>query len=167
MGLLNKLASRIAKKRRGPDSEPLPAPSLWLLTQGLLHGVAGYCFLARVWVARSMRFCRIRQSGTPITLAIVFAAVSLSYVAGFVFLVSPGGIGAREFVLAVALTPPFSLGLEREAAAGMAIVVALGASTHLDSRGITARLASLREETEATADFSHASNSDSPRDAAR
>ncbi len=46
MGLLNKFVARIAKKRRGPDARPLPAPSLFLLAQGLLHGACGYCLLA-------------------------------------------------------------------------------------------------------------------------
>ena len=45
LGVLNKLAVRMAAKKRGPDARPLPAPSLWLLAQGLLHGLCGWSLL--------------------------------------------------------------------------------------------------------------------------
>jgi hypothetical protein len=53
------------------------------------------------------------------------SAVSLSYVAGFVILIAPGGLGVREFILMETLTPRFSVFLEPTAARGLAIVVAL------------------------------------------
>jgi uncharacterized membrane protein YbhN (UPF0104 family) len=125
LGLLNKLAARIAKNRRRQDARPLPAPSLWLLAQGLLHGAAGYCFLALSLGCTISAILPNPPEWNADTTAIAFAAVALSYVAGFVFVVAPGGLGAREFVLVVALTPPFALAGNAETAAGMAIVVAL------------------------------------------
>jgi glycosyltransferase 2 family protein len=127
LGLLNKLVARIAKKRRGPDAEPLPAPSLWLLIQGLLHGAMGYCFLALSLGCTISAILPNPPEYNADFVAVTFAAVALSYVAGFVILVAPGGLGAREFVLVAALTPPFALALavNTDEAAGMAIIVAL------------------------------------------
>jgi uncharacterized membrane protein YbhN (UPF0104 family) len=53
------------------------------------------------------------------------AAMGLAYVAGFVIVVAPGGLGVREFVLATVLRPQLVPALGNEAAAGMAVVVAL------------------------------------------
>ena len=41
----------------------------------------------------------------------------MAYVAGFVILVAPGGLGVREWVLQVALTPRFAEALGSPAAA--------------------------------------------------
>ncbi len=49
----------------------------------------------------------------------------MAYVAGFVVVVTPGGLGAREFVLQLALTPRFASAVGAEQAAALAIVVAL------------------------------------------
>ncbi|HSQ58651.1 MAG TPA: lysylphosphatidylglycerol synthase domain-containing protein, partial [Gemmata sp.] len=45
LGVLNHLAARWIAKRRGPDARSLPAPSMLLLAQGLLHGACGHCLL--------------------------------------------------------------------------------------------------------------------------
>ena len=50
--------------------------------------------------------------------------VLLSYVAGFLVVVAPGGLGAREFVLATALTPRLTATTGADAAA-LAVVIAL------------------------------------------
>jgi uncharacterized membrane protein YbhN (UPF0104 family) len=125
LALLNKVAARIAKKRRGPDARPLPAPSVFLLMQGLLHGAGGYCLLA-LSVGLTVRAL---VPNAPDWSADVFAAdiaaVALAYVAGFVIVVAPGGLGVREFVLAALLTPQFEAVLGPQAAPGMAVVVAL------------------------------------------
>jgi hypothetical protein len=127
LGVLNKLAVRIAKKRRSPDSRPLPAPSIFLLAQGLLHGSLGYGFLA---LSLSCAIRAILPNAPELTAEAYtaeLAAVAVSYVAGFVIVVAPGGLGAREFVLVAALTPRFAtgLGLDLAAAEGLAVVVSL------------------------------------------
>lgn len=125
LGVLNKLAARVAAKRRGPDARPLPAPSLLLLIQGLLHGACGYCLLALSLGCIIRAILPNPPEWNVEFFTVALASVSLCYVAGFVVLVAPGGLGAREFVLVAALTPPFAHAVNADAAAGMAIVVAL------------------------------------------
>ncbi len=125
LGLLNKFAARIAKKRRGPDARPLPAPSILLLAQGLLHGACGYCLLALSLGLTIRGLLPNPPEWNVEAYSVELAAVALSYVAGFVIVVAPGGLGAREFVLVAALTPPFTVLLDAQAAPGMAVVVAL------------------------------------------
>ncbi|MCI0700280.1 MAG: flippase-like domain-containing protein [Planctomycetia bacterium] len=135
LGVLNKYAARIAKKRRGPDARPLPAPSVFLLAQGLLHGACGYCLLALSLGLTIRALVPNPPELNAEAYAAELAAVALSYVAGFVIVVAPGGLGVREFVLVAALTPRFA-GLVGpdvarrvrdvdSSAVGMAIVVAL------------------------------------------
>jgi hypothetical protein len=124
LGILNKLVVRIAAKKRSLDAPPLPAPSLWLLAQGLLHGVSGWCLLG-------LSLCLVVESVGLSTgslledYPIYLGAVSLSYVAGFVVLVAPGGLGVREFILMETLTPRFGAFLDPTNAKGVAVVIAL------------------------------------------
>lgn len=124
LGVLNKLAARIAKKKRGPDAMPLPAPSIFLLAQGLLHGACGYCLLA-LSLALTIHglLPNAFEWGTE-ALKVDLAAVSLSYVAGFVIAVAPGGLGAREIAMQLALTPQLTPAFGQGAAA-VAVVIAL------------------------------------------
>jgi uncharacterized membrane protein YbhN (UPF0104 family) len=123
--LMNKLAARVARKRRGPDARPLPSPSVFHLAQGLLHGACGYCLLALSLGLAIRGLLPNPPAWNEEAFAADMAAVALSYVAGFVILVAPGGLGVREFVLVAALTSPFTPLLGAEAAPGMAVVVAL------------------------------------------
>ena len=124
LGVLNKVAARIARKKRGPDARPLPAPSIFLLAQGLLHGACGYCLLA-VSLGLTIRgLIPDAPAWSPEAYSVELAAVALSYVAGFVIVVAPGGLGAREIALKLALTPLF-VGSFGDKAAALAVVVAL------------------------------------------
>lgn len=124
LGVLNKLAARIAKKKRGPDARPLPAPSIFLLAQGLLHGACGYCLLA-VSLGLTIRgLIPNAPDWSSETFAVDMAAVALSYVAGFVIAVAPGGLGAREFAMQLALTPQLAPAFG-DGAAALAVVIAL------------------------------------------
>lgn len=102
----------------------LPNPPLWLLFRGLVQDSLGWCLLAlSLWltvrgVVSADLVLDLRGFGQNL------AAVTLSYVAGFVVLVSPGGLGAREFVLQQILAPDLVPKLG-SAAAGVAVVVAL------------------------------------------
>jgi uncharacterized membrane protein YbhN (UPF0104 family) len=92
--------------------------------QGLVHGACGYALLA--W-SLGLTLSGIvpdaaRWSGDVYEAQL--SAVALAYVAGFVILFAPGGLGAREFVLAAALTPAFALTHGANAAA-LATVLAL------------------------------------------
>jgi glycosyltransferase 2 family protein len=52
-------------------------------------------------------------------------AVALSYVAGFVVLIAPGGLGVRELILQETLAPQFVPMLGTQTAAGLAVIIAL------------------------------------------
>lgn len=107
LGVLNRIAARLAARRRDPDARPLPSPSLFLLGQGLLHGACGWCLLGLSlgFVIESAGPDRPEWNGS--TYLGDLAAVCLSYVLGFIVLVAPGGIGVRELVLQQALTARF------------------------------------------------------------
>jgi uncharacterized membrane protein YbhN (UPF0104 family) len=124
LGALNKVAARVVAKRRGPDARPLPSPPVWLLGRGLLQAAAGWCLLG-------LSLCATIRGLTPEPTTLTgdnylasLAAVAVSYVAGFVVLISPGGLGARELLLQEMLARQLgpSAGL---AAEGLAAVVAL------------------------------------------
>lgn len=124
LAVLNKLAARVAKKKRAPGARPLPAPSLVLLAQGLVHGACGYALLAwslgLTMAALVPEAARWRGDAYEAQLS----AVALAYVAGFVIVVAPGGLGAREFVLVAALTPALAP-THGAHAAGLATLLAL------------------------------------------
>jgi hypothetical protein len=120
-GALHKVGARIAEKRRGAAAR-WPAPPVWVLLLGLVEAAVGWGLLALgLWcTVEGLSFGDGRLTG-PRFLADL-AAVSLSYVAGFVILVSPGGLGVREWVLQQVLAGYFA---PHPAAAGRAAMVAL------------------------------------------
>lgn len=110
--------------RRGPQVRPLPAPSLGLLAQGLLHGVCGHALLG--W-SLGLVIRGLAPGVVPAGpgYAADLGAVAASYVAGFAFLLTPSGLGVREGALQWLLTPRFVPVVGLEGAAGFAVVVAL------------------------------------------
>lgn len=125
LGVLNRLAVRVAARSRGPDASPLPSPSLFLLAQGLLYGAAGWCLLG-VSLGLTIRGVTPDPPAlTPDAYLGDVAAVAISYVLGFVVLVAPGGIGVRELILQEALSERFASAVEPAVAEALAAVVAL------------------------------------------
>jgi glycosyltransferase 2 family protein len=124
LGVLSKLAARVVAKRRGPNARPLPAPSLFLLAQGLLHGALGHCLLG-LSLALTVRAIAPEVAPLSVTYPVELGAVAICYVAGFVILVAPGGLGVREWVLQVLLAPWFVAALGPEHAASLAVIIAL------------------------------------------
>ena len=110
------LATRFVKR--------LPNPPVWLLLRGLAQDAVGWCLLAvSLWLTvRAIVSDEIALTGPEFLQDL--AAVTLSYVSGFVVLVSPGGLGAREFVLQQVLTPGLTP-IVGANAAGVAAVTAL------------------------------------------
>jgi glycosyltransferase 2 family protein len=124
LAVLNKLAVRVAKKKRAPDARPLPAPSIFLLMQGLIHGACGYALLALSLGLTMSALVPDAAQWRGDAYEAQLSAVALAYVAGFVIVVAPGGLGAREFVLVAALTPALA-SAHGANAAGLATLLAL------------------------------------------
>jgi hypothetical protein len=125
LGVLNRVAARMARRRRGPDARPLPSPSVPLLARGLLQDAAGWCLLGLSLWATVQAVSPAPAALTADAFLQSLAAVAVSYVAGFVILVSPGGLGAREAVLLVMLTGPLRQSAGDALAAPLAAVVAI------------------------------------------
>jgi len=101
LAALTLLAKRVGRKR----AAGLPSPPVMLLARGMLQAMAGWSLLGlSLWcVAAGL------SPDVPLTAdnyLRMTAAVALSYVIGFVVLVSPGGLGAREVVLQQVLGGP-------------------------------------------------------------
>lgn len=120
-GALHKVGAKIAEKKRGQAAR-WPAPPSTVLMLGLAQCALGWCLLAvGLWcTVEGLSFGDGRFDLER--LLMMLAAVSLSYVAGFVILVTPGGLGARELVLQMVLFEQFK---PHPAAEGRAVVVAL------------------------------------------
>jgi hypothetical protein len=123
LGVLNKFAARIVAKKRGPDARPLPAPSILLLAQGLLHGICGHCLLG-VSLGLTVRAVLPDNVTLADNYPAYLGAVAISYVAGFVFLFAPGGIGIREIALQLLLTPQLVAALG-DNAGPLAVIISL------------------------------------------
>jgi uncharacterized membrane protein YbhN (UPF0104 family) len=123
-GVLHRLAERVAKKYRAADARPFAIPTFRLLFWGLIQDSVGWLFLGlSLWLT-----VRGLAGAIPLTMDVYLsdlAAVTLSYVSGFVAFVAPGGLAAREGVLALVLAPQLRES-SGEAAAGVAAGVALG-----------------------------------------
>ena len=125
LGLVNKLAARRAARLRVPDAPPLPSPPLGLLAQGLLHGAAGWCLLALSLALTIRAVAPDPPEWAWDDFRADLAAVAISYVVGFVILVAPGGLGAREGILQLLLAPRFAAGMEPKLASALAVVVSV------------------------------------------
>ena len=96
---LHKLAGYLVAKRGGPR---LPVPPPLLLLRGIAQDAVG-------WLLLGLSLgCVLRGLGydaDPADFPARLFAVATSYVAGFLAVVSPGGLGAREWVLQRVLAP--------------------------------------------------------------
>jgi uncharacterized membrane protein YbhN (UPF0104 family) len=111
-------------KRREADAPPLRSPPIWLLAVGLLQACVGWCLLA---VSLRLVVAGVVPSPpelSPLGFCQDLAATTVMYVAGFVVIVAPGGVGARELILQKALVPVLRP-ISGDAAVGLAAVVAI------------------------------------------
>ena len=121
---LNRFAARVLAKRKGADAPALPVPPVWLLAVGLLQASVGWCLLA---ISLGLVMRGIAPVPPPWNVAAFvqeLAATTVMYVAGFVVLFAPGGVGARELVLQQALAPVLRPAAG-DAAEGLAAAVAI------------------------------------------
>jgi glycosyltransferase 2 family protein len=124
LGLLVLAASRITRKSSNAHARQLKSPPFWLLFLGLLFTSLG-------WFPLGLSLWATLQAVTPAEIPLTFerylsllGTVALSYVAGFVIVFSPGGLGTREFILQKVLTLQLAP-LLGAPGAGLAVVVTL------------------------------------------
>ena len=98
--LLFNVIQGIVRKRKPHRVMLFTMPPIPLLIQGMIQACAGWCLLALSLglVIRAVRPDEAAFSGTEFLANL--AAVAISYIAGLVILVAPGGLGVREWVLA-------------------------------------------------------------------
>lgn len=84
--------------RQGRNAPSAAAPSWFLLSQGTIHGVMGWLLLG-VSLGLLLEAMSPQGDWTAARGVAVLGTVALAYVAGFVVLVTPGGLGVREWVL--------------------------------------------------------------------
>jgi hypothetical protein len=122
---LIRIADRVVKQTRGPDARPLPAPSPFLLARGLIQDSLGWVLLG-VSLGLTVRgLAPDPPEWTWAGFADDLGAVAASYVAGFILLIAPGGLGAREWVLTIAVADRFAAAMGEKNAAAFGVVVAL------------------------------------------
>jgi uncharacterized membrane protein YbhN (UPF0104 family) len=104
--IFNRLAHRVAAPFREKDAPALPRFHFRMLLLGMLVTGCGWFVLgASLWAMLQAVLDR-PPAWTPYTEALCTATVGLAYVAGFVILVVPSGLGVREYFLVVLLTDP-------------------------------------------------------------
>lgn len=123
-GVFNRLAARVARPFLAIDAAPLPRLSVGNLVTGLLQTSLGWICLGASLFAMLRGLSREHPAHNLPWLACT-ACVSLSYVAGFLTVVAPGGIGVREFLLQQLLARQLAPSLGEETAETFAVVVAL------------------------------------------
>ncbi len=102
--LFNRLVGRLVKNLPIEEGMPPPRLSVGTLLQGVAAISCGWCLLGvSVWAA----IAAVLPEPPPLDAAVWLrcqGAIGLAYVAGFVILVAPGGLGVREFLLRALLS---------------------------------------------------------------
>lgn len=122
----NRLADRFSLPFREPTIR-LPQLRLPHLGLGLVLGTVSWILLG---LALACSLHAVPQAGLPWTfptVARITAILAVAYVAGFVVLLAPGGLGVRELFLTWLLTPEIAAlhTLPRELARGKVVLVVL------------------------------------------
>jgi uncharacterized membrane protein YbhN (UPF0104 family) len=122
--VFNRVAHRISLPFRDADAAGLPQIRLRVLLAGfVLTTVNWFCFGLSLWAILHA----VMDRPPPLTwenLGLFTAYMGLAYVAGFVIVVVPSGLGIREFFLTLFLVPEISrpLGLPWDDARALAFL---------------------------------------------
>jgi uncharacterized membrane protein YbhN (UPF0104 family) len=103
--VFNRLMRRIARPFRQRDAAPLPRLQWPALLQGLALTAVGWLLLGASLVAVLHAIMPKPPAWGPRTVGLIAAYLSTAYVAGFLIVIVPGGLGVREFFLTLFLTP--------------------------------------------------------------
>lgn len=103
--VFNRLAYRMSKPFREQDAEPLPPIRGVYLLEGLALTAIGWLLLGASFAAALRGIVGPDWPWLDVRTARLPAIMGLSYVIGFVVIIAPGGLGVREFLLTLLLTP--------------------------------------------------------------
>jgi hypothetical protein len=125
--VFNRLAHRLSLPFRETDAGPLPRIRLAYLAEGLMLTAVGWLLLGASLGAALQGILGGHLAWTGPALVRLVAIMGLSYVAGFVILVAPSGLGVREFFLTLFLAPELAAlaGLGTGAAQATAVLAVL------------------------------------------
>jgi len=101
--IFNRLVMRISKTPE--QTGQLPQIRLIYLIEGLAFAAVGWLFLGASFAAALRGIVGSDWLLLDVRTARLPAIMGLSYVIGFVILIAPGGLGVREFLLTLLLTP--------------------------------------------------------------
>jgi uncharacterized membrane protein YbhN (UPF0104 family) len=103
--VFNRLAHRLSSPFRDRDAAPLPNISTAMLLEGFPYGACGWVFMGAS-LGAALQAVMSQDVGWDATfLARMISYLALGYVAGFIIVVVPSGLGVREFFLTVLLAP--------------------------------------------------------------
>jgi len=122
-GVFNLLVGRLARRFQAVEALQLPRLSNRLLVQGLGITGCGWALLGDSLWALVQGVLPETEALTPDGWARYTAMMALAYVAGFLALVMPGGVGVREFVLTLFLAPELTNTGEPRALAAVAVLL--------------------------------------------
>jgi uncharacterized membrane protein YbhN (UPF0104 family) len=125
--VFNRLAQRLAHRLGQEDSQPLPRMGYGSLLQGYVLATLSWAALGASLWAMIHAVGAVKPDAGLRTLGFFTAIASFSYVAGFLIVFIPSGIGVREYFLILFLTPEIHnlLHSTQEAARGKAFLVAV------------------------------------------
>jgi uncharacterized membrane protein YbhN (UPF0104 family) len=126
--VFNRLMARVARPFRRHDSAALPCFGFGSLAEGLALTAIGWLLLGTsLWAVLQAVMAEPPPWAWP-TLGILSAYLATAYVAGFLIVIVPGGLGVREFLLTLFLVPglvDYCGGDEGEARASAVLAVLL------------------------------------------
>jgi uncharacterized membrane protein YbhN (UPF0104 family) len=124
--LFNRVVHRLSLPFRNPDT-PVPRIRPAHLAEGLAITALGWLLLGGALAAAVCGVVGGDLAWSGAALGRMPALMSLAYVAGFVILIAPGGLGVREFFLTLLLAPELTAlaGLSPDAARGHAVLIVL------------------------------------------
>jgi hypothetical protein len=127
--VFNQLVHRLTRPFQGKDAVALPRLRFRYLAEGLLLTTLGWLLLGASLAATLEGTIGPGLDWTGARFGRLVALEGLSYIAGFVILVAPGGLGVREFLLKLFLTAEVAslrpMGTDDAAAATVLVVVVL------------------------------------------
>jgi uncharacterized membrane protein YbhN (UPF0104 family) len=124
-GVFNWIAARLARPFLPAGAAELPRLRLSSLLGGLLQSSIGWMCLGTSLLTLLYAVRRDGEDAVRLPWLVCLAYVSLSYVAGFLTLPAPGGLGVREAIMQQLLADRLGDHMGDEAAATFAVVVVL------------------------------------------